>query len=502
MSTSALHYHLRTSYDRYRMSGHSLDWSAQPEVFKSYRDRPAFALPQVTRWPQDRISDTYLGKIEPEPETAVSLDRLATILMLTQALTAKSSHGGTDFYFRSVASAGALYPFETYVSCRNVPGLADGMYHHAVARQLLIQLGQGDYTAVDLPSAPVPEESVAAVTFFLTAIFFRSSWKYRDRAYRYHLLDTGHLGENLAQALTVSRMPFCLSYDFDDESVNDLLGLDTNREVCLAVAAGWGKAARGHEKEATHGVSGDVEPASHVSAREVDYPEIREIHKISSTVITGPGPGQMLGNLGLNVGRDSMSVATDRFPKTLGYADALFTRRSMRNFVRDQLPADTFGALVKAVCTDADARGRPLDETLAVGMLTQDVEGIEAGFYVLDRARASFNPVAYGNKMERMASVCLNQEWLGNCAIHFLFLSNIGSIERLWGARAYRYALLSAGRLGQRLYVTSSALHIGCCGIGAFYDEEAARLLELPEECHLLYLVACGPVKKRSLGRK
>jgi hypothetical protein len=26
------------------------------------------------------------------------------------------------------------------------------------------------------------------LTFFLSAIFFRSAWKYRDRSYRYHLL--------------------------------------------------------------------------------------------------------------------------------------------------------------------------------------------------------------------------------------------------------------------------------------------------------------------------
>jgi nitroreductase len=37
---------------------------------------------------------------------------------------------------------------------------------------------------------------------------------------------------------------------------------------------------------------------------------------------------------------------------------------------------------------------------------------------------------------------------------------------------------------------------LGCCGIGAFYDDEAIELLQIPEGKELLYLVALGPVKR------
>ena len=73
------------------------------------------------------------------------------------------------------------------------------------------------------------------MTFFLTAIFFRSAWKYRARAYRYHLLDTGHVAENLILALKASKLPFSVTYDFDDGTVNRLLGLDDQKEVALAI---------------------------------------------------------------------------------------------------------------------------------------------------------------------------------------------------------------------------------------------------------------------------
>ena len=68
--------------------------------------------------------------------------------------------------------------------------------------------------------------------------------------------------------------------------------------------------------------------------------------------------------------------------------------------------------------------------------------------------------------------------------------------DRTWGPRGYRYAMLAAGRLGQTIYLGATALGLGCCGIGALYDEEARQLLGLNKKAALLYLVAAGPVKR------
>jgi nitroreductase len=57
--------------------------------------------------------------------------------------------------------------------------------------------------------------------------------------------------------------------------------------------------------------------------------------------------------------------------------------------------------------------------------------------------------------------------------------------------------MLAAGRMGQRLYMAATAMGLGCCGIGALYDGEAAELLGLNEASKLLYLVGVGPVKSK-----
>jgi nitroreductase len=56
--------------------------------------------------------------------------------------------------------------------------------------------------------------------------------------------------------------------------------------------------------------------------------------------------------------------------------------------------------------------------------------------------------------------------------------------------------MLNAGRLGQGLYLAATAMGLGCCGVGAFYDGEAAELLGLGAEGSLLYLVALGKSAK------
>ena len=58
--------------------------------------------------------------------------------------------------------------------------------------------------------------------------------------------------------------------------------------------------------------------------------------------------------------------------------------------------------------------------------------------------------------------------------------------------------MMTAGMMGERLYLAAEARGLGCCGIGAFYDFEAAEILNLNTESRLLYLASVGVVKGRN----
>jgi SagB-type dehydrogenase family enzyme len=501
MFESAWEYHSVTSYRPSDMGGGRLDWGNQPTVFKTYPGLQTVSLPEVSFWPDGSLS-TVLEEIpESEDKFEIDLERLSRILLLTHSLTAKTRYAGEDFYYRSVASAGALYPFELYVAAINVPGLDTGLYHQNVRDRELTLLRFGDVTSELSAAVPLEPGKRPVVVFFLSSIFFRSSWKYRDRGYRYNLLDTGHLAENLCLALNAEHIPFRLTHDFDDQRINDLLRVDPTREGCLAV--GLVESENASEEAGARpcrDVSEELAGQSWVSTREVNYEVIRDIHRLSCQVTeASEGTLEMRNSLGLNFSQGQKIKDPKEEPELMSLAEAVFKRRSMRNFVNAQLPSDKLAGLLRVLCMNPSLQGAfpfPGQDAISIGLLAGNVEGLEPGFYILDTRGGSLEPVTQGLMTREMARVCLGQAWLANCALHFLFLTNLRTLESAAGPRGYRHAMLAAGRLGQRIYLAATSMHLGCCGIGAFYDLEASAVLGLNDESALLYLVAAGPVRR------
>jgi SagB-type dehydrogenase family enzyme len=489
------------------MGGGMLDFANQPDVFKTYSNLPVSPLPQIIDRPEHKLSDLVRGTAAPRAVTSIDRDLLSRVLVLTHSLTAKARYGDVEFYYRSVASAGALYPFELYVGVSEVAGLDDGIYHHSVARHALTRLRSGDVIPSLSKAVKVKKDGRIPLAFFLTSIFFRSSWKYRDRAYRYNLLDTGHLAENLVWALRALGLTFRLYYDFDDKAVCDLLAVDPAREACLAIiCVRQGSAPEQGEHGQMQEAPEALTEASKVALREKGFPLIEELHA-STYKITEP-PMELPGmprNLGVSIQDQQKIPAIQRWPETMTYADAVWRRRSSRNFVQTELPADALVALLELLSASRreTSDGRSLTRgILTIGFLAGRVQDLDPGFYILDVEKRSISLVAEGLMMDKMAHVCLDQEWLANCALHFMFLTNLELLEKTWGPRGYRYAMLTAGRLGERIYLGATSMRIGCCGIGAYYDDEAGELLKLDNGSAMLYLVAAGPLKKWTEPRR
>ena len=274
------------------MSGHYLDWENQPSVYKSYPELDLIALPGEVSPPNAKLSSLIHAVPQTNaPPSGIRVKDLSVILLLTYSFTAKTHHGPHDFFYRSVASAGALYPTEIYVVSHDVAGLDDGLYHFSISSHGLAMLRKGNMAGMASETLFENSHGFPALTFFLTAIFFRSSWKYRDRAYRYHLLDTGHLLENLILALKSLNFPYLCSFDFNDADANRFLGLDPEREVCLTACTVPGP-DRG-EKVAKAPISDlpqSVNERSRVAENEVRYPAILAIHGSGEKIATSGNP--------------------------------------------------------------------------------------------------------------------------------------------------------------------------------------------------------------------
>jgi SagB-type dehydrogenase family enzyme len=503
MSITSKQYHQETSYQRNKMGGHFLDWENQPNVFKAYPEVTSIHLSREVQFPETTLCNLFKRfHAKKETPSKLTIEDLSCIFMLTYGLTAKARHAGGEFYYRNAASAGALYPTEIYVSTRNVKGLEDGLYHFSIAQHGLCLLRRGDLSPWILKAGQPPNTKPPMLAFFFSAIFFRSAWKYRDRAYRYHLLDTGHVLDNLILALNALDLPCTLSYDFDDNRINRLLGLDDSKEVCLAIAQIPGPSPGQDETEGEIAeIPSRMKTASRVAHKEIDYPIIRQIHLSGVKPMPLSEPKiHMHNELGLNPDTWSKIHTPETWPEATGYIETVFRRRSRRNFVPESIPQSSLSALLDALCkTDSESNSMPPNyhQSISIGFLTGRAKDFEPGLYLVDSFSGSYGIISRESIIDRMSHICLDQAWLANAAVHFVFFTNLHTLDRVWGARGYRYAMMTAGRMGERIYLAAEAMGLGCCGIGAFYDSEAAECLGLNAESRLLYLVAVGTVKAK-----
>ncbi len=493
-----------TAYDRLHMPRHTLDWSNVPRQTKSYPPlqkinlEPKIDLRGKSFW--QVMEDT--GSIS--PNVTLDIQTLSKVLALAYGYTARQQAGGQTFLYRSAPSAGALYPVEVYVSGAGIPGLPPGLFHYDIQAFALRKLRGEEASRRIAETLSVPKPENTWVSFILSGIFFRSSWKYRKRAFRYVMLDTGHLVENLVSALAFVGLPCSARYDFVDERLCTLVGLDRLKEACFAIVD---VRLEGLLNDAESGVS-QTEPmapdlamtnASMVSSHEVAYDAIKQIYFTSSERLKVCHPGSEMPCVTLPEPRQWFPVRhQDVKSARTDYAGVVKGRRSRRNFVREPITMTSFMRLLSLMGKTpfSGKNVKPYLPPVTTGFLVGHVEGFDHGFYRFDSENNRYGLFKSGSFMVKMAEICLDQLWLANAGVLFLFMANLKALDDSWGARAYRYAMLDAGALGQRLYLGSTALSLGCCGIGAFYDNEARALLDLKDDSYLLYLVAVGNIKK------
>lgn len=164
---------------------------------------------------------------------AVSLAELATLLFTTQGVTAEQ-----DWKKRAAPSAGALYPMETHLIVNNVTGLRPGHYRYLPERHELVLVRPGEL-GKELRDRALNQAYLeeAAVVFAWTAIPARMAVKYGGRGIRYIYLEAGHIAENLYLQGTSLGLGVVAIGAFDDDGLNEILGVDGQNEPSIYLAA-------------------------------------------------------------------------------------------------------------------------------------------------------------------------------------------------------------------------------------------------------------------------
>ena len=165
----------------------------------------------------------------------ITISELSFLLWCTQGV--KSETKG-EYTFRTVPSAGARHALETYVLVNNVEDITPGLYRYLALEHQLGEVSFERGIADKMFHACLYQQFVKenAVTVIWTAVPYRMTWRYSERGYRYLFLDAGHACQNLYLGAEAVGCGVCAIGAYDDEAMNQLLGLDGETQFVIYLA--------------------------------------------------------------------------------------------------------------------------------------------------------------------------------------------------------------------------------------------------------------------------
>ena len=505
-TAAAWHYHNGTKHPHgYLMNpGHRFNPMQHPVLFKTYSDLEAIPL-SVDTSPRSvpALSAIASDAVHAGDRRIPDVGALARILYFSAGVTKKIAYQWADMSFRAAACTGALYHIELYVVCGDIPGLAAGVYHFDSREQALRQLRNGDYRQV-LTEAAGGESGIAnaPATIAYTDVFWRNACKYQAREYRHTFWDCGTVLANTLAIAAADRIPAKVVVGFVDESVNQLLDLDTRREVAVALLP-VGEAAGTITED-----SPEVRPMSlrtaSISDHELDFPAIWEVHAASSLPTAEEVASWRSGTRPATTSEPSgrlfqLEPSTAEEMSQDSIEAVIIRRGSSRRFTHDSI---TFQQLSTAL--DRAIRGIPADFSPPPGVKLNDlylivnaVDGLPPGAYAFHPDRRALELLVEGDFRQEAGDLGLHQDLPADASVNVYFLSELVPILDQFGNRGYRAAQLEAAIMAGKLYLAAYAQRFGATGL-TFYDDAVIDYFSPhAQDKSVMFLIALGKRARR-----
>jgi len=182
--------------------------------------------------------------------------------------------------------------------------------------------------------------------------------------------------------------------------------------------------------------------------------------------------------------------------------DALKNRRSRRDFRKEAISKEQLAILLWAgqgvtgkisgyLLRTAPSAGAlfPIETYLVINR----VEGIEPGVYHWNLKEQALELLKPGDCSLEIELAALNQDMCRTAAVVFVFSAIFARSTSKYSDRGLRYVYMDAAHICQNLYLACEDLGLGCCGVGAFFDDEVDALIGLDsKEEAAVYLAAVG----------
>ncbi|MCK4608807.1 MAG: SagB/ThcOx family dehydrogenase [Gammaproteobacteria bacterium] len=172
---------------------------------------------------------------------------------------------------------------------------------------------------------------------------------------------------------------------------------------------------------------------------------------------------------------------------------AIQNRRSVRNFTDQNLTVAQISQLLWAAqgITDPERGLRSAPSAGALYPLELYVVKKDGVWrYAVNKHALTLQ--AKGDRRAKLAQAALNQKSIKTCALAVVITANYQKSTKKYHKRGITYTHIEAGHAAQNLLLEVTALGLGAVPIGAFYDNQVAKILALPQSETPLYILAVG----------
>ena len=130
-------------------------------------------------------------------------------------------------------------------------------------------------------------------------------------------------------------------------------------------------------------------------------------------------------------------------------------------------------------------------------LLVRNVEDVDPGLYRYLPLEHELVFLGEVEDMEmRIALACFGQQFVGDGAVTFVWATIPYRMEWRYGPLAHRVILIDVGHVCQNLYLACEAIGTGTCGVAAYDQQEADRLIGVDgEEEFAVYLAPVGKIR-------
>lgn len=534
-SILAYHQASKHNFKAYAPGPHRLDMQIQPDPFLNYRGT---RLLNLDIWSDKQIKaeifPAYEQAFSPENlmPSELSAKSISRLFFDSFAISAWKTAGGTKWPLRVNPSSGNLHPTEVYLLSGTLKGFLKNpsVCHYAPLPHALELRAEFSRETWEMLKSGFPEGTIFVG---LTSIYWRVSWKYGLRAFRYAQHDIGHAIAALTFAAAGLGWKTSLLADMGSKEIAALLGISGDRghekqePACLLAVYPAGNTCTGgrissEAISAFKNLSWEGVPES-LSPRHVEWVGIEK----AALAAQKNGTDYM----DKKEGRESVTQVVSFMKPSSFKNQSDFETVPLRSTIRERRSAieldnsaymekETFYTMLQKTLP----QNNPIFNPLTFGSFTHlllfvnRVKDLLPGLYIFlrkpeekERLKAAIRPDFLWEKPENCpsdlelymlmeetlhyfaAQLSCSQRKAADACFTACMLSEFEEPLKKFGAWIYPYLFWECGILGQLLYLEAEANGLRGCGIGCFFDDPLHETIGLKGlEYQDLYHFAVG----------